>query len=231
MDDLEIMALDTLEHTHWWYISRKKRLKIFLEFLPENLEVLDLGSASGGNTIFMSSLGHKVTSFEYSLLGVELQRKKSIPVVHGDARDMPFAESKFDLVVCLDVLEHIYEDNQVLAEIHRVLKPGGKALLSVPQDPSMWSSHDTAVNHVRRYTKIELITKLQLANFDIEQVSNSIIFLKPLIRVYRKFSSGSSLRKVNRVVNQILLCICDIEKRLRVSKFPGLTLWVVASKN
>lgn len=115
------------------------------------LQVLELGSAAGGNTLHISPVGHVVSSVEYFRIVVLIQQNKGIPVIQADPRDLPPRIHFFDIVVCLDFLEHIVEDGSVALEIHRGLKPGGIFLISAPEDPKLWSAHNVAVIQVRRY--------------------------------------------------------------------------------
>jgi SAM-dependent methyltransferase len=226
VDDSEIMNLDALESTHFWYRARKAELKAFFEASHGNgLKVLDLGSASGGNTALIQSLGHQVTSVEFSSIGVEIQKLKGIPVIQADARKLPFASESFDVVICLDVLEHIFEDYLAIAEIERVLKTRGQYLISVPEDMSLWSAHDVAVNHFRRYSGLELKQKIEESGLKLESLRSTLILLRPFILMARRFLAGSSLRRVNPIVNSFLYLICRIESRLNLQDKKGVTLW------
>lgn len=226
MDDSEIQQLDHLESSHFWYRARKLQLAQWFANQKLPLQVLDLGSATGGNTLHISSLGHVVTSVEYSRIGVLIQQNKGIPVIQADARDLPFADSFFDIVVCLDVLEHIVEDGSVTLEIHRVLKPGGKFLISVPEDPKLWSAHDVAVSHVRRYTKISLIEVIDTSGLRFQNIWSTLTYLRPAIILARRFSKGSSLEPMNTILNFLLLQVCRIEVLLPKSRRKGVTLWI-----
>jgi len=231
VDEIEIQRLDDLEMTHFWYKSRKMQLTKFLSSLASsNLKVLDLGSATGGNTIHMANLGHFVTSVEFSDTGVEIQKKKGMQVVQADARCLPFPSNSFDVVVCLDVLEHIKEDGVALSEIRRVLVENGTFLLSVPEDPRLWSAHDVAVNHYRRYSKISLISLIELTGLHSEQVWSTLFLLRPFIILIRKFSCGSNLQKINVILNQIFYCICSFELLLPKHRGQGVTLWATGRK-
>jgi SAM-dependent methyltransferase len=185
-----------------------------------------LGSATGGNTLHISSLGHDVTSVEYSQIGVLIQQNKGIPVIQADARDLPFSGSSFDIVVCLDVLEHIVEDALVASEIYRVLKPGGRFLISVPEDPKLWSSHDVAVNHVRRYSKTRLIEVIDTSGLRYQNIWSTLTYLRPAVILARRFSKGSDLKPMNSLVNSLLLQICRIELLFPKSRIKGVTLWI-----
>lgn len=231
MDDLEIKMLDTLESYHWWYVIRKEYLISWASGLPTGAHILDLGSATGGNTILLRDLGFIVTSLEFSKVGVDIQVTKGINVIQGDARALPFADNTFDAIICLDVLEHIWEDTQVLEEMCRVLEYKGKFLITVPEDPKLWSSHDEAVNHVRRYSKKELSTKVEKAGLRFSRIWSGNILLRPLIATARKFTSGSNAKPTNFIVNSCLLLVCRFEKSLKITFLPGVTLWIEGVRN
>jgi SAM-dependent methyltransferase len=230
MNNAEIDALDKLESTHWWYRVRKENLLRWVKSLPRESSVLDLGSASGGNTLELMRAGFSVTSVEYSSHGIALQIAKGIKPIQADARSLPFGPEEFDGVYCMDVLEHIVEDEQVLSQIYRVTVQGGKFLCSVPEDPDLWSAHDVAVDHVRRYTRSELSSKIELAGFRIDRIYSRNTFLRPVIVFMRKFSSGNDLKKQNLVVNFILLLICRFELRFGSNSARGVTLWAECTK-
>ena len=230
MDDSEIQQLDDLESSHFWYRARKLQLDRWFWRQGSHLKVLDLGSATGGNTLHISSLGHYVTSAEYSQMGIAIQKNKGIPVVQADARDLPFSDSAFDIVVCLDVIEHIVEDGIVTSEIHRVLKPGGKFLVSVPEDPKLWSAHDVAVSHVRRYTRAELIKVVSESGLNFQNIWSTLTYLRPAIVLARRFSKGSSLEPMNSLLNYLLLQVCRIELFMPRTRIKGVTLWIDGTK-
>ncbi len=232
MNDNELKVLESLQDTHWWYLIRKFILKRFLtKNLARDSEILEIGSATGGNTLWMLSLGYKVNSLEFSFYGVNVQRKKGIQVTQGDARKIPFPNDRFDAVVCMDVLEHIHEDYMVLSEIHRVLRPGGKFLISVPEDPSMWSAHDVAADHVRRYKVSELVEKIVGAKLNCSSIWRTNFILKLLVRLRRKTLGGSDLTPMNHLINKSLLLISHLDYFLSSSKIPGITAWVAGKKS
>jgi SAM-dependent methyltransferase len=226
VDDSEIQHLDDLESTHFWYRARKIQLSRWFSGQGLNLRVLDLGSATGGNTIHISSMGHEVLSAEYSRIGVQIQRNKGIPVIKADARNLPFPESTFDIVICLDVLEHIVEHDLVAAEIFRVLKPGGKFLISVPEDPKLWSAHDIAANHVRRYSKASLFEVIQSSGLKSLNTWSTLFLLRPAVILSRRSSKGSSFGRLNSAINFLLFQICRVELFLPRNKMKGVTIWM-----
>jgi len=231
MDDIEIQQLDALESTHFWYRARKMQLSIWFQGLKKsNLQVLDLGSATGGNTLHIASLGHIVTSAEFSDIGIQIQRSKGIQVVQADARKLPFEDESFDVVICLDVMEHIEEDFLVISEISRVLRSGGRFLISVPEDPKLWSSHDVSVNHVRRYTRNSLLNILEYTNLKVTNLWSTLFLLRPVVVVARKFNNGSSLKRINPLLNMIFSLICILEFKIPKFSRKGVTLWLDGKK-
>jgi 2-polyprenyl-3-methyl-5-hydroxy-6-metoxy-1,4-benzoquinol methylase len=231
MDEVEIRQLDALESTHFWYKARKMQLSIWFRSLnAKEFRVLDLGSATGGNTLHIASMGHFVTSAEYSDIGIQIQKSKGIEVVWADARKLPFEDESFDVVICLDVLEHIEEDFMVISEISRVLKSGGRFLISVPEDPRLWSSHDVSVNHIRRYTRNSLLDLVNITNLRVTTLWNTLFLLRPGIVFTRKFDKGSSLKTINPVLNLILYLICLLEFKIPKFSRKGVTLWLDGQK-
>ena len=230
MDDSEIISLDSLESIHWWYLNRKHILAAWLAKMPSNSKILDLGSASGGNTVFMRALGFEVTSVELTDVGISIQELKGLSPIKADARELPFPNSSFDLVVCLDVIEHIEEHEVVLNEIHRITRVGGHILLSVPEDPTMWSDHDRAVNHVRRYTSFQLREVVESGGFQVSRLFSTNFVMKPWIRLRRRRTSGSSLTKPTGFENWVMRLVGKIETRLLFLSIPGVTLWIEAKK-
>jgi glycosyltransferase involved in cell wall biosynthesis len=83
----------------------------------------------------------------------------------GDYEEL--AGAGLDTIICLNVLEHIAPDEEVLGHFHRALRPGGHAIILVPQHPWLYTPTDRALGHERRYTEGELCGKLQAAGFEV----------------------------------------------------------------
>ena len=98
-----------------------------------------------------------------------------------DPLRLPFAAGRFDLVTCLDVIEHISDDVRMMEELARVLKPGGAVLFTTPAHPVLWSVHDESVHHQRRYRRSEFIEKLHRAGLILERFTYLNGLLLPLI--------------------------------------------------
>lgn len=226
MDNEELALLARVENTHWWYRTRQAELLAWARQLPVGARVLDVGSAAGGHVMALSQEGFQVDSLEYSDWAVAHQRSRGIRVTQGDARAIPWDDAAFDAVICLDVLEHIDEHEQVASELRRVLKPGGRFLVAAPEDASMWSAHDEAVGHVRRYSKAGIIQLLDSAGLRPESAWSSNVLLKPLVKLRRKTAVGSELAEPNFLENTICTIAFRVEKALGLRRFGGMTIWV-----
>ena len=122
------------------------------------------------------------------------------------------------------MLEHIIEDDQVVSEIARVVKPGGKVLIAVPADMRLWSAHDEAVGHVRRYTRDGLTALFERPEFRIDEVRSWNVLLRPVVAWRRKSSKGNDLTALPAVVNAGLTAIIRLERYLPVARRNGVTL-------
>jgi glycosyltransferase involved in cell wall biosynthesis len=97
-----------------------------------------------------------------------LENFRSVPMDLTRAEDYArLGDERLDTIICLNVLEHIEADREVLSHFHRLLAPGGHAILLVPQHPWLYSPTDRSLGHVRRYTAEELSGKLREAGFEV----------------------------------------------------------------
>lgn len=96
-------------------------------------------------------------------------RARGARAVLGQVTRVPFADSSFDLVCALDIIEHVEDDDGALSEVARTAKPNGVILLSVPLYAALWTSFDDFVGHKRRYEPPELIAKLARHSLTVEQ--------------------------------------------------------------
>jgi SAM-dependent methyltransferase len=223
VEGTEVRKLAALEDRHWWYKERRALLARELKRLRPG-RALDIGAAGGGNTRVLRSFGWSALALEYGSEGAEVARERGLDVIRADARCLPMATGSADLVVAFDILEHIEEDHLAASEIGRVLRPGGIALIAVPCDMSLWSAHDVAVGHVRRYTRETLREVLVKAGFTIETLWSWNVLLRPVAAWRRKRSSGSDLDELSGIVNAGLSAIVVAERYLPVKGRRGVTL-------
>lgn len=230
MDAAEIAKLGRLEDRHWWYAERRQLLRRMLRSRPPTGWALDLGAAAGGNTRVLRSAGWRCVAVEYSEVGSQLAKGRGLDSVQGDATRLPFADDSLGLVVAFDVLEHIEDHGLAATEILRCLRPGGHLLVAVPADMRLWSAHDEAVGHVRRYERPEIHRLLDQAGFHDVEVRAWNVLLRPVVAMRRKTTSGSDLDNPAPAVNLALRAAVILERLLPVSRMSGVSLLVTACK-
>ncbi|MCX6401581.1 MAG: class I SAM-dependent methyltransferase, partial [Propionibacteriales bacterium] len=162
----------------------------------------------------------------------EIAASRGIPVVRGDGRRLPVADASVDLVMSTDAWEHIDDDVAVASETFRVLRPGGRALIAVPASMALWSGHDVALGHVRRYERDELAQRVIGAGLVIEDLRSWNVLLRPVVKARRRSrqESESEMEAVNPVLNAGLRAAVGLERVLPVRRLPGVSLVVVARK-
>jgi SAM-dependent methyltransferase len=230
VDTAELRLLTDLEDRHWWYRERRAILRRELRRLPGPGRAVDIGAAGGGNTRVLREHGWQAVALDYSHSVAEIARARGVPAVRADARDLPVRSGSCGLVTAFDVLEHIEEDYLAAAEIVRVLKPGGTALIAVPADMALWSAHDEAVGHVRRYSRPELADLVRKAGLTMDRIWSWNVMLRPAVALRRRRSSGSDLENVPAPLNAMLTALIVTERYLPVKSRPGVSLIVRATR-
>ncbi|WP_322936506.1 class I SAM-dependent methyltransferase [Nocardioides bizhenqiangii] len=231
MDDEEIAKSAALEQRHWWYAERRAMVRRTASRWPAG-RALDVGCAGGGNTAVLRELGWSATGLEYSAAGAEIAASRGLAVVRGDATAMPFDDATFDLVMSTDVWEHIEDDGAVASETARVLRHGGRALIAVPCSMKLWSGHDVALGHVRRYERDQLAAVVSGAGLEIEDMWSWNVLLRPVVRARRRRRSEaeSEMDPVHPVLNAGLRSAVALERVLPLRRLPGVSLVVSARK-
>jgi len=190
LDPKEFAIQYDIEETHWWFKARRRLVRRFAEQvraeLGRPLRILDVACATAMSFRFLSDLG-TIRGLDISTETIHFAKQRGIDrIVRGDAQSMPFAEGSFDLVLALDAFEHFPDDTGSMAEVRRVLGSEGALICTVPAFMSLWSPHDDAFHHLRRYTKSELKRKLSEQELRIERLSYYSMFLTPPLWVFRK---------------------------------------------
>jgi len=230
VDAAELGLLTSLEDRHWWYKERRAILRRELRRVPGPGRALDIGAAGGGNTRVLQAHGWQAVALEYSDSAAGVARSRGIPVMRADGRYLPVGSATCGLVTAFDVLEHIDEDYLAAAEMARVLRPGGTALIAVPCDMALWSAHDEAVGHVRRYSRSGLAGVVEKAGLTIERMWSWNVLLRPAVALRRKSSAGSDLGEVSPLVNGVLSTVVRAERYLPVTSWPGVSLMLRARR-
>ena len=185
MDRAVFDRMAELDQQHWWFTARRRILSAVIRRVarpPAGARILELGCGTGHNLDMLGAFG-RVEASELDdharALATERLGRAVEKVALPDLSKFP-ADS-YDMIALLDVLEHVPDDKGSLAAILTRLKPGGAVLLTVPANPWMWSAHDVAHHHHRRYRKREIAALARAAGYDIELLSPFNTMLFPLI--------------------------------------------------
>jgi SAM-dependent methyltransferase len=205
-----------LDQHHWWFLARRRILEQLIVRVvrpPEGARVLEVGCGTGHNLAMLGKFGELDASELDSSARALSTKRLGREVKEAKLPDLSmFKRNSYDLIALLDVLEHVPDDLGSLRAIHRRLKPGGALLLTVPANPWMWSAHDAAHHHFRRYTSKQLEELFLRSGLEVELLSYFNTLLYPLIaaarivgKLLRRESSDDKLpgNAVNTVLNKI----------------------------
>ena len=158
-----------LEGYHWWFYSKRELLGRLLKNLDMKFEnILDAGCGTGQTLLFLKKFC-PCYGCDIVRQALEFCRNNGLNnLVRCDLENTGFRDERFDVITSLDVLEHIEDPEKVLAEFKRILKKNGKVIITVPAFKFLWSQHDEALSHLRRYEKEDLIELVNDAGFRVE---------------------------------------------------------------
>jgi SAM-dependent methyltransferase len=178
------------EERHWWYVGMRHISTALLERYPPLVEqesrrqfdILDAGCGSGGMTRYLGNFG-RVTGIDFASEALTLSKQRGLPrLARASVGAIPFLDGSFDVVTSFDVLYHlnVNDDRAALSEIHRVLRPGGIALIRLPAFDWIRGAHDEVVHTRHRYTRDELSEKLEDVGFRLEHSTYANFMLFPM---------------------------------------------------
>lgn len=189
---LEQDALEA-EDRHWWY---RGRLGIVMDAARRRTPVggspriLDAGCGGGATLVELAGLG-AATGLEPLPASREKARSRGVAeVVDGRLEALPFPDGSFDLMLVLDVLEHLDDAPAALRELHRVVAPGGAGVITVPAHPRLWSDHDERNHHRRRYTRMSLAETARSGGWRVARLTHFTTALLPLAMLARTRGHG-----------------------------------------
>jgi ubiquinone/menaquinone biosynthesis C-methylase UbiE len=185
-------VLAAIEDRHFWFRARRRAIVAAIEPIVSGLaggyHVLEIGCGTGS---VLEAIEHacdkgRVVGMDIHAEGLRFARSRvGCPLVQADIRRMPFTE-QFALIGMFDVLEHLPDDEQMLKDVYRIVRPGGALVLTVPALASLWSYADEASRHQRRYELDDLANRLTAAGFTIEFLTHYMSALGPFMRLTRR---------------------------------------------
>lgn len=236
--------MDEVEGSHWWFVGRRAILEMFLRNIVQRSKVkgesptiLDIGCGTGANLEMLSQFG-AAEGVDVSDDALEFCRRKGLKVQKGLAETLPFDDETFDLTTALDVVEHLDDDVAGLREMFRVTKSGGYSLIFVPAFMWLWGVQDDISHHRIRYTRREIIERLEKAGYTVERATYAnFTFFAPILggRTIMKLTGikPESENNVNiSALNGIFGKIFSAESLLlKKFDFPfGVSIVIVARK-
>lgn len=230
-----ILGSAETEQRHWYYVSKARALERCVADRPA-ARILDVGAGSGffSRTLLRDTDAQSAVCVDpgYTHEWSETEGSKTISFRrHGSA-------ASADLILLMDVLEHVDDDLELLRGYVRQVQPGARFVVSVPAFDWLWSAHDVFLEHRRRYTLRQLLHLVGAAGL---QPTSSFYFFGALLpavaarrlaaRLKRFRVPESDLRRHHPLTNAVFTAICLAEATVaRYNRAFGLTAFVVAEK-
>jgi SAM-dependent methyltransferase len=174
MDERLMQAMLNADEHHWWYRGRRRIIDVELSRLPlpPGARVLDAGCGSGRTLQELARYG-EVSGIELNPEAAAVaQDRGPYDVRIGRLEELPWDDAEFDLVTCLDVIEHTPDDVATLRELGRVTSPSGWLLVTVPAYQALWSRHDEDNHHYRRYERGPLRDAAVRAGWEVRRMTS-----------------------------------------------------------
>jgi SAM-dependent methyltransferase len=229
-----------METEHWWFVARREIVTSLLGTLvapDRGATVLDVGCGTGG-TVGALAPHYRCYGVDGSpeAIALAIERYPEGTFLVGQAPDdLPEVTGSADAVLLMDVLEHVEDDERLLRELVGGMRPGAVLLVTVPADPSLWSSHDVSHGHYRRYEVPGLAALWGHLPVDPLLISYFNTRLLPLTRLVRWAArrlgrgfgeSGTDLRMPPGPLNRLLTRIfAGEQKALRRALRDGRTAY------
>ena len=184
-----LAATASAEDRHFWFLGLRRFAKLMLDDAlpaPRPLRIIDCGAGTGRNLDWLQAYGWAV-GVELSPAGIAMGRRHGRRLVRGDVSALPYPDAAFDLATSFDVLYSLDDETErrALAEMYRVVKPGGIVLINAAALDLLKGSHSALANERRRYTAARLRAKLSDAGFEVLRMSYTNMTTLPITLAVR----------------------------------------------
>jgi len=217
-----------VEDFYWWFVGRRNLVEEIVARFQNSkgsgtpLKILDVGCGTGANLAMLAKYGEAI-GVDSSQLAVDLCREhRKLDARFARVEQLPFPDAHFDIITAMDVLEHTDDDRQALKELRRVAKPDSLFISTVPAYNFLWSEHDEALQHRRRYVASTLRRRMTAAGFDVIRTSYFVTLLLLPILAVRIFQGlfrtqdepKTSLQILPEWLNAIFAATLEFERAL-----------------
>ncbi len=249
---MEPVLYDTirqLEATNWWFVGMRAIARSLLQDLPRFRRAVDVGCGTGGNLALLSEVADEVVAVDLSPRALAYTRERLRDGEHisaligGDAQQLPLADGSVDLVWLFNVIEHLPQDATAMDEVRRVLRPGGWAVVATSASMLLWSDHDVANHHQRRYSAEALRRLIEGAGLRVQRLThaNAALFAPTAVvaaahrlraKVWKRPPYRRNVIEVRPAVDRVLRGCLEAEARwLRAANLPlGVSLFALVHK-
>lgn len=241
MDRAVYERMKQLQQDHWWFRGRRAVLRSLLMDIPLAAQgrILEVGCGPGANIELLRQFGEVAALEPDADCRAYVASRYGMEVATGSLpHDIPFEPSEFDLICAFDVVEHVEDDRAALDALARLLRPGGWLLTTVPAYPSLWSAHDVAHHHKRRYRRAQYVSLHREVGLMLTKVTHFNTLLLPLAvgqRVLKRVTGGQTADDAlpPALLNELLARIFAAEAGLvrRMQLPAGLSLAVLARRS
>ena len=186
-NDVNAADLAASDTKHWWFESKAEFVSSALEDMPTDGYLVDVGAGSGGVTAMLRwPEEHKVAVDGNEQLVHDARARHALETLNADVADVPLPDGSASVVCLLDVIEHLTDSAPALREAHRLLRPDGRLVVTVPAHASLWSATDEALGHARRYSRAMLRAELEATGFDPTSLTHVFSWLYLPVWVKRR---------------------------------------------
>lgn len=243
MNTDEYANLERVERDHWYYVGKRALVQAWIARVrplgPDDV-LLDCGAGTGRFAAELDPHCRVLVLDDHdAALQLLRARFRAEQVLELADDRIPLADGSLDCATALDVLEHVPDDVAMIRDLHRVLKPGGVAVITVPASMALWSDWDEVLHHFRRYDRRGLVALFDPRHWELVHVNYTNVLLYPavwLVRRWRRWfpARAGAARAEDRVppplLNGLLRSLFVRTGLTRVSWPFGVSLILIARR-